>query len=69
MHKTSCPYHLLGKGMGPLPYNELYSRWARIDQQVDFDPKHSDLVMSLNKKNEITLETMVEGVLSERSVR
>ena len=55
--------------MGPLPYNELYSRWARIDQQVDFDPKHSDLVMSLNKKNEITLETMVEGVLSERSVR
>ena len=64
VHKKSCPY-LLGKGMGPLPYNELYYLWARIEQQVDFDPKHCELVMSLIRRMQlITRETMVEGVLS-----
>ena len=46
VHKKSCPY-LLGKGMRPLPYNEHYYLWVRIEQQAYFDPKHCELVMSL----------------------
>ena len=64
VYKTSCPY-LLGKGMGPLPYKELYSLWEKIDRQVEFDPKHCEFVKSLIQRIRlITRETVVEGVLS-----
>ena len=62
----SCPL-MLGKGLGPVPYNTLFSLWKEIEQQglTDFDLEHQRLVNSLIRRIQpITNDDMVEGVLS-----